>query len=293
MVSIKSLFNTQSGMSLVEMIMVFGLVAVGGLGVATLSKNMSQSGSMAEGKVARSQFTTALNSYLYSKLGCEDIKVSRPGGAFTETAQSIELTKWNYLGHTEIKPGYSNGRANTPFKYFDLVTLEAYLDPQANAVKIPSGTLGGGEEELAKSTLNIHSVIKVGNKSYRYLFNIPVLVNNSGRVRFCSEEKIVAESCAAIKGIYNPDTKECEVDEGCLLRDTYTVLSCSGAGGACDTRLGSNKPNKYTGGQSCPAGSSATRTHLETWTKKISCGKKCTSTQNNTMAWYMCLACPS
>lgn len=287
---VKNVFKSQHGMSLVEVLLATGLIGLAALGVATLSQNMNQAAVQGEGQVARAEFTTALNSYLASKLGCEDLKVSTADGIFTEQPRPIKLTKWNYLGFPVIQPGQSNGQKLTGFRYFELNKMDAYRDSPAKSTKI-FATVSGAKQELFKTTVNLDLVIKIGHKTYKYLYNVPVLLDAGGAIRLCAQEKTVAESCSAIRGIYNDQTQECKMEEGCQMKDTYITLTCST--GACDTRLGGSKVNQYTGGLSCPAGSNALLTQSSSWTRKIECGKKCTSNQNNQMSWYACMVCPN
>lgn len=291
--SFKNLLKSQAGMSLVEMTLVAGLMATAGLGLLSLADNLGNSSRRAEAIVARTQFISGLNAYLSSHMGCEDIKDSRlGGGALSASSSDIKLTKWNYLGLTTIRGGVDpSGRKFTPFKYFTLEKLEGYVVPIAdapsvNARKMPENV----PEVLVRSMMNIGAIIKMDNRVWKHLFNVPVLVDSSGGIQFCGDEKTLVESCSAIKGIYNPAAKECELDDACQFRDTYTTLTCSQA--PCDLKLGGVKLNKYTGQQSCPPGSNAVPTHATTWTSKVSCGKKCTTDVSNNMAWFTCMACP-
>jgi type II secretory pathway pseudopilin PulG len=288
----KNLLNSRAGMSLVEMTLVAALVGLGALGVVSLSGNLQKSSKRSEGVVAKTLFTSSLSTYLYSPLGCDDLKVSNGGGAiFSDTPQDIILTKWNYLGVPNIRGGFDgNNNKYTNFSHFDLDSLKASYSPvMPGSGKVTSLLADGSKMELDKSMLNIQAVLKVGNRSYTHVYNIPVLTS-SGELKFCSDEMTVAETCAAMKGIYNPTTKECALSEGCLMRDTYITLSCDTP--PCDTRLGLAKNNKYTASQSCPADSTAVKTHGTNWTSTISCGKKCTSTINNQMEWFSCMSCP-
>lgn len=280
----KRLLNSQSGMSLAEMAIATGLLGVAALGAASMAGNLGDQAKRAEGLVARTQLTSALNTYLYSTMGCEDLKSAAPGGVFSDSQPTpIELKNWGYQGLASIKGGHdNNGKKLTQVRYIDIDTLEGQLDPLAGAQAVNG---------LKKSTLNIRLMLKIGSRDFKHLYAVPVLVEDSGKLVFCSDEKTIAETCASMRGIYNPDTKQCDLAEGCQIRGTYAVLTCSG--GQCDSKLGTTERNQYTNGESCPQGSSAVLSHSTSWTHRQNCGKKCTNTVTNNKQWFTCLACPA
>jgi hypothetical protein len=174
---------------------------------------------------------------------------------------------------------------------YDIASLEGYFETPANAAKIKDVTNG----DLTKSILKIKAVLKVGKKPQEYVFNVPVLVNSGNSVAYCSDEKNLAETCAAAQGKYNIDTKECELGTACKIKDTWNELRCTSdrsGSPSCSLIFGNDKPNKYTGGFSCPSGSTQTITQTETWVSLRDCGKKCTEHIRNTMTWAICLVCP-
>jgi hypothetical protein len=265
-------------------LVVLALVGLAAIGVLSLTGNLSNSSKRAEGVVGKTLFKSSLRTYLHSPLGCEDLKVSNGGGGFfTNTPTDITLTKWNYQGYPSIHGG-------TNLTHFDLELLTAQFEPLNNSAKVTSLLENGSKQDLNKSTIVVRARVTVGKRTYNHIYNVPVLATPAGEIAFCDDEMTVAEACASAKGIYNPVTRACDLSEGCLIRDTYSIITCNYA--TCDTRLGVAKMNKYTGGQSCPANSTAVQTHGTTWASTASCGKKCTIPINNEMQWFSCMACP-
>ncbi len=293
----KFLFRNQLGMSMTEGAIAIGLVGMGALAAASLSGNLSKFSSRSEGIVARGQFASALGSYLYTAAGCSELK-GKPN--YSTTASPLEINQWNYMGISKFEGGYNgDGSKKTKTKYFDIHALEAYYEPITGAPQVRA-QLGGTEVDLSKTVLKIRAGLKIGNKTYDYYYNIPVLVNSSGGIGFCSDEKTVAETCASIQGAYDPTepdpAERCKIAEGCRVKGSFARYRCSASLAACDnTRFGdvSSTVNKYTAGQSCPVNSVETLTHSTSWTSRSKVSKKDTDTVVNEMWWYTCLECPA
>lgn len=279
----------QAGMTMTEMGVTMFLVGLGALGAASLSGSMNTGSKKIQGMVAVNTFASSLNAYLYSSLGCEDLKQV---GSLSETPKEIALTLWNYQGTTRFEGGFNaDGSKKTLTRNFDIVSLTGYYESDSNPSQVRDAT----NTLLTKSILKVKAELRVGRKSQEFVYNVPVLVSPSNTVSYCSDEKNLAETCAAAQGKYNPDTKECELGSSCKIRDTWNDLSCTSdksSSPACSPIFGYDKVNKYTGGLSCPAGSTESITQTERWISKRDCGKKCTETIDNRMVWAICLECP-
>jgi hypothetical protein len=273
------------------MAVTMGLVGLGALGAASLSGNMATGSKKIQGVVAQNNFATSLNAYLYSNMGCQDLKLL---GTLNTTPKDVVLTQWNYQGITKFEGGYdSNNQKKTPTRGFDIEKLQAYLESDANPASI-TDTSG---RPLVKSILKFKASLKVGKMAKEFVYNVPVLVD-SGTVKYCSDEKNLAETCAAAQGVYNPATQQCDLGSGCKIKDTYNQLTCnatSHAGHAyqCSPIFGQSKVNMYTGDFSCPSPSVPNQTQSTTWVSQVDCGKKCTQSISNTMVWTVCMECPA
>lgn len=279
-------------MSLAETAVATGMVGLMALGVASLSGNLSDAAERAEGLVQRTEFTASLNTYIASSLGCEDLKASTNGAPFTTTPQPIVFSRWNFMGMGKIQGGFDGSKRKlTNFKYMTLEEFDGFIKAEANPQQIVSKT-ALGEEILNKATLTLRVSLLVAGREYKHLYNVPVLLKTNGELMFCSDERNIAESCSAIKGAYNAVTKKCDLNSGCLIRGSYSVLECNPAGN-CNQRFGSAAVNQFTGAQSCPPGSVAEQTHSSSWqTQASTCQKKQVCNIANTMRWFTCMACP-
>jgi type II secretory pathway pseudopilin PulG len=281
-------------MSMVEMGITMGLIGLGALGAASLSGNMATGSKKIQGIVAINTFASSLNAYMYSNAGCLDLKGL---GALSETPQEVALTQYTYQGMTRFEAGRNaDGSKKTPTRNFEIESLTAHYEFDDTAVFIKDAT----GEDLKKGILKLKARLTLGNKPNDFVYNVPVLVNTGGEVSYCSDEKNVAETCAAAQGQYDPVTKECDLGISCKIKDTWNQLTCDLAPGeddddsgwSCSPIFGQSKFNKYTGGFSCPPGTTPTAPHSRTWTSQRDCGKKCTQNISNTMTWQICLECP-
>ncbi len=284
----KNLFS-QLGMSLVEMTIAMALVGAGALGLAQLWDNIATGAKKQDSLIARSQFISALNTYLLTPLACQDMRSL--GTSFPLTPNSplaLRFTRWNYLGAPVIQAG-------TKFKYFNLKEINGYIDNYTGVTPIQALVPGGGgaEENLYKTNLNVVALVEVGQMTMRHTLNVPVFVNSANLLRTCAGENDVAEGCSSQRGVYNSETMTCELEDGCFLQGTYTTLTCSPSCYPKSSRLGAAQVNQYTGGYSCPAGSTAVQTHATTWTHEERTGKKSTMTVRNNKVWFSCMSCPS
>ena len=288
----KYIIRSQSGFSMAESAIATGLLGVVALGVASMAGSLGDQARRAEGLVARTEFTSSLNTYLGSTLGCEDLKTaSNNGAAYSNSAAPIALSKWNYQGLSRIEGGYQEkGAPKTRFRFFEMPEFDAFLNPIADSQTVTAAAPGGGTEELYKNILTVRLTLLISGREYKHVYNVPVLQTNGGIVRICSDEKNIAESCAAMKGTYDAINHKCKLADACLLRGTYNVLSCDNP--PCDQKFGAPKLNEFTNAATCPANSEAVSTHSSNWSSTRECGKKCTTTVNNSMQWFNCMDCP-
>ncbi len=296
--SIISFFKSlprQAGMTMAEMAVTMGLIGLGALGAASLGGSMGVGSRKLQGLVAMNSFATSLNTHLYSNLGCLDIKQL---GSLSTTPREVALTtsgsNWNYQGLTVFEGGYnSGGDKKTATRNFDIESLQAYYEDDPNPARVVDST----GVSLVKGILKIKVVLKVGKKPNEYVYNVPVLITDAGAVTYCSDEKNLAETCAAAQAQYNPATRTCDLGTSCKIKDTYNQLTCSAldnvgqTGFSCSPIFGPGKTNQYTGDYVCPANSTASQTQDTTWVSQRECGKKCTQNISNRMVWVTCIEC--
>lgn len=270
-------------MSMVELSVALGLVGIAALGVATIISGMGGSSKEAEAMTAKTELASSLGVYLYSRVGCEDLK----GETYSGSDASIELSKWNYEGITSYKD-------NTKMKHFEMEKLKAHLVLTPDLPVVTMTYADGSTKDLKKTLLKVTASLKMRGRDYAHAFNVPVLVNSENQVEFCGDEKTIAETCTSLRGTFDPATGLCVLKETCMAYGSYTVLSCypEFTGVACDNSRGVSQVNPLTGTLGCPGGSTATATGADNWNIQRDCGKKCTADINHTIGYFSCLKCP-
>lgn len=270
------LSHKTAGFSLMEVMVSVALVGGLALGLVKFMGNMSDVQQRSSNAITRDQFANNMGQYIYTPMGCEDLK----GQRFNSSDKAINLTRWKVFGLASIATG-------TKLKGFDIAKLEGEQDLSPT---LPRVTIGG--QTLIKTILKVNLLLSTEGKTKKFFFNIPVLSDTGGTVRFCNADQSLRETCVLMKGTYNEATGACDVDKTCQFKGTYITLSCSPSNYGCSMSEGAAKPNEYTTGFSCPVPSIAHNTSNKSWNHSASCGKKCSVTIQNTMNWYTCLVCP-
>jgi type II secretory pathway pseudopilin PulG len=292
--------RSQAGFSMVEVTVAMGLLGLASLAVMNLTDNVTSSSRRAETLLSKSQFASALGTYVYSAQACDELKgASMPN--FDANPKPMRLDNWKVLGLKEDPNNVQGIYSGKEFKNFKLTKFEGKMDTTSpgiatvviNGVTYKKTFLNINAEVLVTQNAKVEEGNNSGKRTYNYFFNVPVLAAASGKVTFCAEEKGIQETCAAMKGVYNPTTKLCDLEKTCKIQGTYRVLNCDVAGW-CSTAEGSSVGNPLAGGgYGCPSGTGM-QTGYKTWTSQAPCsGKKCTPiTVTNTMNWFSCLDCP-
>ncbi len=285
-------------MTMTEMVVGGGIAAIAALGAASLLGGMSGGSKTAEMVIEKTQFASSLGVYLNTKFGCTDLQNSVTG-TFTTTDQEMSLKEWKYRG---ISPWEKDQIFSDKYKK-DLylksftgkfVSLDATLPSVTMSYK-PDG--GGPEvtEKLTKTMLKVRAVVILNEREYPHEFNLPVMITAAKQIRFCGDNKTIAETCGSLGGKYDTTTEECKLKETCQVQGSFKVLTCSPLVSPlpyCDTSRGDNTNNQVTGLQTCPPPSVQISTGGENWTIQKDCGKKCTMDVNNSLRYVTCMYCP-
>ncbi len=290
--------KSQTGMTMTEMVVGGGIAAVAALGAASLLGGMSGGSRDAEMVIEKTQFASNLGVYLNTKFGCTDLQTAVPG-TFTDTDQEMSLTKWKYrmISPWEKDKIFSDKYDKDLYlKSFTgkFISLDASLPTVTMSYK-PDG--GGAEvtEQLTKTMLRVRAVVLMNEREYPHEFNIPVMINSAREIKFCGDNKTIAETCGSLGGKFDTDTGECKLKETCQIQGSFVVLTCSpnvNPQPYCDQSRGVNSNNPVTGFQTCPPPSVQVSMGGENWTIQKDCGKKCTIDVNNSLRYVTCMHCP-
>lgn len=314
MKNLYKIFTSQVGMSLVELVVVGALAGAAALGVASMMGNMGGGMKKTEAMMAKAEFASALGVYLYSGIGCEDLRTAstRPDDTYTDEDIPLQLTKWRYQGRSPIEAGVD-------LKHFQLESLEAKLNIYPTMPKVtmtfqqaPPASPATYTREFTDTLLMVTAKLRMGDRIYRHSVNLPVFITESGsgayKVEFCGKEKGLDATCTALDGTYVPpsageDGGICQLKKSCITQGSYIALKCGAAatavpGGSCSVTnsppraLPSPRPNPITNTYACPPGTTPVTTGGESWTHTIGCGKKCSYDIQHSLGFYTCLKCP-
>lgn len=288
MKALAHILKSQLGMTLAEITVAGGLMGAAALGAAAIMGALGDTTKDAEIVVAKTQFMSALGSYLNSGNGCSDMKVATGSGSYGTSATNtpMTLTKFKYEGKTSFSAG-------TEMKYFTIKSLGGRLEWSAGLPTVKMKCSDGVVRDLTKTYIRINSVITIKGRDVKQEFNVPVMVNASKGIEFCGEQNSDAETCVALNGTYDYATEKCKLKDTCGTYGSYTTLNCNPyyPDSGCDTSHGTATNNPITGTAGCPVGTTSVSTGGDTWNSTVSCGKKCTADVNNNLGFYTCLKC--
>lgn len=302
MKAILQIFKNQLGMSMMEITVAAGVMGAAALGAGALMGKMGGSSREAEAIIEKTQFSSALNVYLNSGLGCTELKSASMDSTkgYKSTPVEMKISLWKFDGFKEFKTG-------TELRYNDIKKMTATLQTPPVVTQVKMRMPDGSYKLLTKSILRVDvilsPVVKVipgkappEEKRYQHTYDLPVLVNSANQVEVCGGDRDLAETCTALQGtVKTTETgyKVCSLDNNCQSYGSYSTLNCYPilSGYSCDTSRGTSQVNPVTGNLGCPLGTSAVSTGADTWTVQVECGKKCTADVNNTIGFYTCLKC--
>lgn len=273
---LKSFLKSSSGFTLAEVMVATGLIGVVGLGAMQLIGQINSVSSRSRVLNDTMSFSSSLGRYIYGPKACDEFRGKTLTAAYTD----ITLDQWKYEDKTPIGQ-------DSVFGSITLSSLKGKVDTTAG---LPQITVAS--ELLTKTMLLIEVGLTAGNKTAKSYYNIPVLTNDTGVVKFCGEMKDAVEICNSMLGVFDAATGKCKVEEVCQVRGSYKLISCAPASYGCSATYGTTTNNPLTGSTTCPVGSVASQTGIQTWNHSVSCGKKCTATVVNTAQWFTCMECP-
>lgn len=294
-----------------ETVIAGGLASGVALGVASLMKGLSGSGKDAEIVIERTQFASSLGVFFNSANGCSSM---RTGDLVTEAEQEYEIKGWvtpdgksksyTFDGFSVFKKGES-----LRHNYIKFLRSKKVLAAEPSIII----SEGGSSKELKKATItfslsvskkpNVRDPVELAAEAEKltgtlYEYRVPVMVNvATNAIELCGTNTTMAESCYALKGVFDLQSGKCELAESCEYFGTYTDVTCAPmfGGVVCGTKpdgtVVSTSVNSVTGQMSCPAGSTAVSTGVEVWSQTINCGKKCEANVNHSVGYYSCLKC--
>ena len=196
---IDRILKGQLGMTITEMVIATAIGGAAAMGAASLLGGIGGSSRDAELVIEKTQFASSLGVYLNSSFGCTELKSAVVSGAnFTEDDQDIKLDQWKYRGVPVWK---NDTRFSDKFKddlYLKKLTAKivnigtpptvtmTYMNDAVPPVEVT--------EQLKKTLLKIRAVLVMNSREYPHEFNIPVLMTATNDLRFCGDNRTMAET---------------------------------------------------------------------------------------------------
>ncbi len=278
------------------MTLAMGLAGGAAIGAASLMGQLGSNTKGAEITIDRTQFASALGVYLNSSYGCDELKIAGASG-LTETPSPFKISKWKFNGIGTFETG-------TDVKSFKIKDLSTNLMKPSTPTLPIKIVKNGVLYQLTKAIVRVNATLSMRERNgeiissdkrwqdYTQAYDMAVLVTDTNTIQFCNGSTTISDTCSALSGQFDVDTEQCSLDKSCYTFGSYITLNCNPlVDGTCDTSRGTDQVNTVTGTTSCPPGTSAIPTGIDTWTKNIDCGKKCQVDQNNSIGYYSCVQC--
>ncbi len=287
----------QGGFTMLEVLIALGLLGIASLGFMAVMSHLTSTTRRAEALVSKTQFVTALNQYLNSEVGCNELRYYDPAipglnfydaTTFDETVPMsaipwapLELKRWKIEGVDVIKSG-------ARFPKFDLKSLDASADLSTYLPKVTMPKLPPGEyienEILTRTMLKVKVVVTIPTpRDYEHTFNVPVFVNAQGVVKYCGNA--MNENCHAMGGMMDTFTGLCKFERTCMMMGGFTT----------STDPARSIRNDMTNDFTCPEGSTSILMGVDTVGFSIQSCKKCAAMGGSAAGstrMYSCLKCP-
>lgn len=323
----KSLSN--KGLSLVEIMVVAGILGFLGLAVSTTFTDIFKMQTKIIGGDEANDFASSLGRFIFSESSCTAALKDKvfPVGLNIKNPKT-DITLPSYLGY-----GGGSAGASVTLKAGNEITnklriLTLKMIDKKMAVERTSYEGKPADRYLAQVILTTES--KVGsnwNENVPRNYEFPILVEPaSKKVIRCMSSSSLQDACVAMGSELDPATGKCVPKSQCFYEGFYTVHECNGRvsctpepawcpdenvrcppGGKCKdgkfctepvicpnnaNSCPPNTPNPITGTISCPkGGATKTQTGESSWTITVRCGKKCNQTINVEAKYFICLKC--
>lgn len=295
---------SHKGMSLVEIMIVAGILGFLGLAVSTTFTDIFRMQSRIVGKDEANEFASAVGRFLYTESTCTS---ALQNTAFPVGGEA-NITLPGYVGYgggttaapVHVGPGTMIGQK------LRILTIKL-ADKNMPAATM---TYAGQPVKRYLAQVSVSSESRVGSAwtvNVPRNFEFPVLLNSGNRIVKCMSGSSMEDVCTALGLVLEPSTGKCEPFKHCQYGGVYTVNRCDGnlsctpkPGVNCSAVLVGdmagcppNEPNENTGDITCPSDFGAAKlTGTSTSSYSVSCGKKCTRDVAVVSEYFLCIKCP-
>ncbi len=286
----KSLRSDFSGFTLVEVLVAAGILSVVLLGVSSAIYYASKSQQNQQTKIESNDMFAGFAKYLLSRDGCEATFRTR---VLPAADTNFSVTGFGGFGRntSPISSGYVIDQKLR-------VTRLTWSQKAAAAATTVGVTTTPLTRKVARITFQ-YALTEAGSTQARNLksriIDIPVLVNGANVVQACDLDLTNQSMCQSIGMQWNAGASACEPNASCESKGNYIVYDWGGDPEAREPQKNAVR-NPLTNAFSCPAGSTAIRTYIDTWNNSVTLatGKKTNETFTAVMQeeYFTCLDCP-
>lgn len=302
------------GFSLLEMMIATGILSAV---VVLFSTSMVELKKTQVGFDSKNESMIFFNDLSTNILSNQDTCTSMlEGTRLTPEKSNFELRNiTNLPGKTTFKAGdtLAGSKSNSRVRLRSLTITEK--------TDVPATRIQTDGTEYFKKTAEIelvpeqHVPGKQDNTTGSYIalppkkIEVSVYVTPDNIIKFCQLKLNKSDVCNTMgSNLDGENTSQCAPAEQCSIRGSFITSDCNPskyATGLCnpDSRLGMEcqaapdrcmpgTVNPITEKQTCPEGTSRTKTGRFTQSFEVSCGKKCSRTVTNTVEFFTCTLCP-
>lgn len=287
--------KNSKGMSLVELLIVTGILGFVSLVVASSFSDIFRWQGQVTVKDEANEFSASLARAFFSDAACSEML---KGQVFPVAANTTPA-------EISIAPFVGSGMKGKRIGKEDSATVSPTISP---FLQIKS--LGFINKGMAPKPISLEGVIynhyiaqislSLDTKDrgkWKTIpprtFEIPIITDvKTGVIKRCYVEMMIDDACAVMGSTFNPTTGKCIPATQCFFEGSYTKTSCSPAPKSCP----GNTVNAQTGGLSCPGGVAGSMTGYHVWSYDEVSEKKDDEEQTTkkitaTSEFYICMRC--
>jgi type II secretory pathway pseudopilin PulG len=302
------------GITLVEMTVALGIMALVSAGVATGIYGLMSGQSSLSHRMDGSEFIGSLARSLNDKNSCKNYLEKREvenGDVY----RSVSIPNYDGFGGRPpetLASGYViNGTTQNPQLRVDELSWRKKPNTAAETMTINGKSLSKTvmQMRVGLQVLQQGKLVDLADREIEFV----ALINNSDQlVESCEGSPSPEDTCTLVGASYNHETGACDApDEGCIMRGSYTRSFCGDEGtdpnarsaNPCRaTKTAPSRRNEETNAYRCPVKSDLEDDELKmetlttfnyTWVSKEQIGKKSFRNVKNTIRSYVCLECKS
>lgn len=285
----KQHLKDRRGFTVAEILVGVTIMGVLSVGVGALVNTMMTHQRTIVSKDEVNQFVSSFSKWVNTDTGC----MAGLAGKRFPGASPEELAVTGYQGYGMSDMMAPDKTIKSKFKITPQLTLAKFTWWDKGVA--PALTMMGPDTyERRVAQIRMDFDMKVGdmNPSERVrIFEIPVYVDPGSKIiRKCFTE-MTLDNVGAVLGSKPDASGNCRPQTNCAMAGTYRTLECEPSGYGCENASGEALENPLTGARSCPMGAVATQTGIFKYKHQVNCGKKCVMDIQNTLKFYVCMAC--